>query len=76
MVVRRATAALAVAAFGSLFLQIAVVAAAPSAAVEYSPPALWAVPTAPADSATIIGAFSFGNRIPRVWMRHVWSASR
>ncbi|WP_228814325.1 hypothetical protein [Nocardia otitidiscaviarum] len=64
MMVRRTTAALALAALGSLFPQFAAVAEAAPATVEHSPPDLWTVPTAAADSATIIIAFSFGNRLP------------
>lgn len=36
----------------------------PSAVADPAPQDLWTVPTAPADTATLIVAYSFGNRIP------------
>ncbi|MEV6774176.1 hypothetical protein AB0N05_36625 [Nocardia sp. NPDC051030] len=59
---RTTVAAVAVAVLGSVFWQVPAVAA-PPAAVN-APQDLWTIPTAPAESATLIVAYSFGNRIP------------
>ncbi|MEU6583052.1 hypothetical protein [Nocardia sp. NPDC046763] len=60
-----AVSAALLAAAGGLGTQAA---AAPSpaepSASEQAPQDLWTIPTAPADSATLIVAYSFGNRIP------------
>ncbi|MET9487603.1 hypothetical protein [Nocardia sp. NPDC006630] len=57
---RAVAAAAAVAVLGPVAWLVPVTAsAAPPAAVD-----LWTVPTAPADTATLIVAYSFGNRLP------------
>ncbi|WP_327144078.1 hypothetical protein [Nocardia sp. NBC_01327] len=57
---RAVAAAAAVAVLGSVAWLVPVTAsAAPPAAVD-----LWTVPTAPAGTATLIVAYSFGNRLP------------
>ncbi|MFJ4651399.1 hypothetical protein ACIP5Y_09005 [Nocardia sp. NPDC088792] len=67
---RRTAVAVAIAAAGSLVTFGALYAAGaagadPAAAVAGQAPLdLWTVPAAPADSATLIVAYSFGNRIP------------
>ncbi|WP_244976059.1 hypothetical protein [Nocardia huaxiensis] len=60
---RRVMAAAAVAVLGCLSWQATGAAVADPPAAP-SPLDLWTVPTAPADSATLIVAYSFGNRIP------------
>ncbi|WP_297614706.1 hypothetical protein [Nocardia sp.] len=57
---RTVAAAAAVAVLGSVAWLVPVTAsAAPPAVVD-----LWTVPTAPAETATLIVAYSFGNRLP------------
>ncbi|WP_067539999.1 hypothetical protein [Nocardia crassostreae] len=56
---RTVAVAAAAAALGSVFWQPVAASADAPAAVD-----LWTVPSAPVDSATLIVAYSFGNRIP------------
>ncbi|MFE3054953.1 hypothetical protein [Nocardia sp. NPDC059239] len=59
-----AVSAALLAAAGGLGAQAAAALSPAGPASEQAPQDLWTIPAAPADSATLIVAYSFGNRIP------------